>query len=51
VRRVEALLGAPPARNAVAGPLLFLGDALVTGSLAAVALQLDHAVAALPPVW
>ncbi|HEU5032609.1 MAG TPA: M56 family metallopeptidase [Spirillospora sp.] len=51
VRRVEALLGAPPARNAVAGPLLFLGDALLTGSLAAVALQLDHAVAALPPVW
>ncbi|QKG24429.1 M56 family metallopeptidase [Actinomadura verrucosospora] len=51
VRRVEALLGAPPARNAVAGPLLFLGDALFTGSLAAAALQLDHAVAALPPVW
>lgn len=45
VQRVQALLGAPPAPNAVTGPLLFLGNGFVTSSLTAVTLQLDHAAA------
>ncbi|WUH99865.1 M48 family metalloprotease [Spirillospora sp. NBC_00431] len=46
VQRVEALLGTPPARNAVTGPLLFMSNGFVTGSLTAATLQLDHALAA-----
>ncbi|GAA4290584.1 hypothetical protein GCM10023178_63360 [Actinomadura luteofluorescens] len=42
VERVEALLGTPPAKNAVTGPLLFMGNGVVTGSLTAATLQLDH---------
>ncbi|NDU72391.1 M48 family metalloprotease [Actinomadura sp. DSM 109109] len=45
VQRVQALLGAPPAPNAVTGPLLFLGNGLITSLLTAATLQLDHAVA------
>ncbi|MFI0481425.1 M56 family metallopeptidase [Actinomadura sp. 9N215] len=45
VQRVEALLGTPPARNAVTGPLLFTGNGFLTGSLTATTLQLDHALA------
>lgn len=45
VERVEALLGTPPAKNAVAGPLLFMGNGVVTGSLTAATLQLDHVIA------
>ncbi|TMR01836.1 M56 family metallopeptidase [Actinomadura soli] len=43
VQRVEALLGTPPDRNAVTGPLLFMGNGFVTSSLTAVTLQLDQA--------
>ncbi|MEU8798747.1 M56 family metallopeptidase [Spirillospora sp. NPDC048819] len=46
VQRVEALLGSPPGRNAVAGPLLFMGNGFVTSSLTGATLQLDHAAAA-----
>ncbi|MEU9874438.1 M56 family metallopeptidase, partial [Actinomadura sp. NPDC048021] len=42
VERVEALLGTPPAKNAVTGPLLFMGNGVVTGSLTAATLQLDQ---------
>lgn len=45
VERVEALLGTPPAKNAVTGPLLFLGNGVVSGSLTAATLQLDHVIA------
>ncbi|MFB4307168.1 M56 family metallopeptidase [Actinomadura sp. GTD37] len=45
VERVEALLGTPPAKNPVTGPLLFMGNGVVTGSLAAATLQLDHVIA------
>ncbi|GAA0280471.1 M56 family metallopeptidase [Actinomadura nitritigenes] len=45
VQRVEALLGTPPAKNTVTGPLLLLGNGFVTSSLTAATLQLDHAVA------
>ncbi len=31
----------------VAGPLLFMGNGVVTGSLAAATLQLDHVIASL----
>ncbi|MEV3922753.1 M56 family metallopeptidase [Actinomadura coerulea] len=44
VERVEALLGTPPAKNAVTGPLLFMGNGVVTGSLTAATLQLDHVI-------
>jgi Zn-dependent protease with chaperone function len=44
VQRVEALMGTPPAKNAVTGPLLLLGNGVVTGSLTAATLQLDHAL-------
>ncbi|MEU8117993.1 M56 family metallopeptidase [Spirillospora sp. NPDC049024] len=42
VERVEALMGTPPAKNTVTGPLLFMGNGVVTGSLTAATLQLDH---------
>lgn len=42
VQRVEALRGTAPAKNAVTGPLLFMGNGVVTGSLTATTLQLDH---------
>ncbi|TMR00186.1 M56 family metallopeptidase [Actinomadura soli] len=45
VQRVEALLGTPPDRNTVTGPLLFMGNGFVTSSLTAATLQLDHALA------
>jgi hypothetical protein len=45
VRRVEALMGTPPAKNMVAGPLLCMGNGVVTGSLTAATLQLDHVLA------
>ncbi|MFA1542849.1 M56 family metallopeptidase [Actinomadura monticuli] len=45
VERVEALLGTPPAKNPVTGPLLFMGNGVVTGSLTAATLQLDHVIA------
>ncbi|MBX6766086.1 MAG: M48 family metalloprotease [Actinomadura rubrobrunea] len=45
VERVEALLATPPDKNTVSGPLLFVGHGLVTGSLAALTLQLDRAIA------
>ncbi|GAA1793446.1 M56 family metallopeptidase [Actinomadura chokoriensis] len=45
VERVEALLGTPPAKNAVTGPLLLLGNGVVSGSLTAATLQLDHVIA------
>ena len=45
MQRVEALLGTPPAKNTVTGPLLLLGNGFVTSSLTAATLQLDHAVA------
>lgn len=45
VQRVEALLGTPPAKNAVTGPLLLLGNGFVSGGLTAATLQLDHAFA------
>ncbi|CND48918.1 Zn-dependent protease with chaperone function [Mycobacterium tuberculosis] len=45
VERVEALLGTPPAKNAVTGPLLFMGNGVVSGSLTAATLQLDHIIA------
>ncbi|WP_131735498.1 M56 family metallopeptidase [Actinomadura roseirufa] len=44
VHRVEALLGTPPDKNAITGPLLFVGNGFVTSSLTAATLQLDHAV-------
>ncbi|WP_067460365.1 M56 family metallopeptidase [Actinomadura macra] len=44
VLRVEALLGAPPARNSVTGPLLFMGNGFLTSSLTATTLQLDQVV-------
>lgn len=47
VERVEALLGRPPAKNAVTGPLLFMGNGVVTGSLTAATLQLDHVLVSL----
>ncbi|TDB91123.1 M56 family peptidase [Actinomadura sp. KC216] len=43
VERVQALLGTPPDRNAVTGPLLFMGNGFVTSSLTAATLQLDQA--------
>ncbi|MFC4048813.1 M48 family metalloprotease [Actinomadura syzygii] len=42
VQRVEALRGTAPAKNAVTGPLLFMGNGVVTGTLTATTLQLDH---------
>ncbi|TDD74328.1 M56 family peptidase [Actinomadura darangshiensis] len=55
VERVEALLGTPPAKNAVAGPLLFTGNGVVSVSLTAATLQLDHVVLSvllsLPAFW
>ncbi|WP_242888435.1 M48 family metalloprotease [Actinomadura litoris] len=45
IERVEALLDAPPAKNSVTGPLLFMGNGVVTSTLTAATLQLDHAVA------
>ncbi|MFA1549818.1 M56 family metallopeptidase [Actinomadura chokoriensis] len=45
VERVEALLATPPAKNAVTGPLLFMGNGVFTGSLTAATLQLDHVIA------
>lgn len=45
VQRVQALLGTPPAPNAVTGPLLFLSNGFITSSLTAATLQLDHAIA------
>jgi hypothetical protein len=44
VERVEALLGTPPGKNVVTGPLLFMGNGVVTGSLTAATLQLDHVI-------
>lgn len=46
VQRVEALLGTPPGRNTVTGPLLLLSHGGVTGALAGATLHLDHALAA-----
>ncbi|MGP4030370.1 M56 family metallopeptidase [Actinomadura sp. 3N407] len=46
VKRVQALLGTPPDRNTVTGPLLFMGNGFVTSSLTGATLQLDHAAAA-----
>ncbi|TDC45591.1 M56 family peptidase [Actinomadura sp. KC345] len=46
VQRVEALLDAPPGRNTVTGPLLFMGNGFVTSSLTGATLHLDHAAAA-----
>ena len=45
VERVAALLSAPPGKNTVTGPMFLTASSLVTGPLAAVALQLDHALA------
>ncbi|WP_242909493.1 M48 family metalloprotease [Actinomadura terrae] len=45
MERVEALLDAPPAKNSVTGPLLFMGNGVVTSTLTAATLQLDHALA------
>ncbi|TYB42077.1 M56 family metallopeptidase [Actinomadura chibensis] len=45
VQRVEALLDRPPDRNPVTGPLLCMGNGVVTGSLTAATLQLDHIAA------
>ncbi|MFC5754404.1 M48 family metalloprotease [Actinomadura rugatobispora] len=44
VQRVEALLGRPPAKNTVSGPLLFAGNGFLTSSLTAATLHLDHAI-------
>ncbi|WP_067825607.1 M56 family metallopeptidase [Actinomadura kijaniata] len=45
VRRVRALLGAPPAKNTVTGPVALALSGSATGALAALACQLDHALA------
>src|SRR5690606_9760588 len=50
VRRVGALLGAPPGRNTVTGPLLCMGNGFVTSSLTSVTLHLDHAAACVLPL-
>ncbi|HLV74315.1 peptidase M48-like protein [Actinomadura hallensis] len=50
VQRVEALLGAPPGRNTVTGPLLCMGNGFVTSSLTSVTLHLDHAAACVLPL-
>lgn len=46
VQRVEALLGTPPGRNTVTGPLLLLSHGGVTSALTGATLHLDHALAA-----
>ena len=43
VRRVEALMATAPGRNPIVGPMSLLGTGLVTGVLAVIAFQLDHA--------
>ncbi|MBC6462099.1 M48 family metalloprotease [Actinomadura sp. HBU206391] len=45
LQRVQALLGTPPGKNTVTGPVVLTGSGLATSALAAAALQLDHALA------
>lgn len=44
VQRVEALLGTPPAKNPVGGPVILAGVGMSSGLLASVAWHLDHAI-------
>jgi hypothetical protein len=45
VQRVQALLGTPPGKNTVTGPVVLTGSGLTTSALAATALQLDRVLA------